>query len=183
MKKWMYGIGITIGIIVLGSWGTYALLNNANEYEKEQANANELPNPVETAKPDKPEEGTKEEIAEQTAFIGGIKYDTGLTTDSYEGEVIEVMHKMTHQKVRSAEKWGAIPMSENTINQVIDVLSQGQFNNKDELLEIMNKWKNGNFTQIDLDHNYFWNLQGGTVGKAYGTLNPEEEAEFIKNNF
>ncbi len=98
-------------------------------------------------------------------------------------DVIVVMHKMTHQKVRAEEKKGAIPMLDGTIQQVYDVVTVNNFDNKNSLLRILEKWKNGNFGNIDEDHNYFWSLQDGEVGEAYGKLSPAEEAEFIKNNF
>ncbi|QFT90882.1 hypothetical protein FIU87_19735 [Bacillus sp. THAF10] len=126
----------------------------------------------------------QQEIAEQTANIGGIAdYDLEIDATTSEETIIHTMHLMTHQKVKAKEKWGAIPMTEETINQVYEVVSNSNFPNKKELLKIVEKWKNGDFSQIDNDHNFFWNLQDGNIGKAYGILSPEEEATFIKNNF
>ncbi|MDQ7864863.1 DUF6241 domain-containing protein [Peribacillus frigoritolerans] len=51
------------------------------------------------------------ELEAKTAIYDGIEFETGLDEGSTETEVMDVMHKMTHQKVRSQDKWGAIPMS------------------------------------------------------------------------
>jgi hypothetical protein len=125
----------------------------------------------------------EEESEEQTRFIDGIQYDTGLSSDSSLSSVMDVMHKMTHQKIRAEDKWGTIPMTKNTINQVYEVVSNSDFDVKDDLLEILERWKKGDFSQADHDHNYIWNWQGGTIGKAYGLMTPEEEIKFIENNF
>ena len=116
-------------------------------------------------------------------FIDGIEYDTGLTPESTEDEVIGVMHKMTHQKVRAERKIGAIPMVEDTINQVYDIVSNSNFANKEKMLEIVGIWKKGWFHNIDSNHNFLWKQQEGSVGRAYGILSSAEEKEFIRENF
>lgn len=120
---------------------------------------------------------------QQTAKIGGVQYDIGIDDSSSQDAVIEVMHKMTHQKVTAKEKWGAIPMIPDTINQVYNIVKNSEFEQKDDLLTILDKWKKGIFSEIDDDHNYFWTYQGGTVGKAYGIMSKSEEETFILNNF
>lgn len=90
---------------------------------------------------------------------------------------------MTHQKVKAKEKWGAIPMIPDTINQVYNIVENSEFEQKDELLAILRKWKKGTFSEIDDDHNFFWTYQGGTVGEAYGIMSKSEEETFILNNF
>lgn len=119
----------------------------------------------------------------QTAKIGGVQYDIGIDDSSSQDAVIEVMHKMTHQKVKAKEKWGAIPMIPDTINQVYNIVEKSEFDQKDDLLAILDKWKKGIFSEIDDDHNYFWTYQGGTIGKAFGIMSKSEEETFIKNNF
>ncbi|WP_413306696.1 DUF6241 domain-containing protein [Bacillus sp. 1P10SD] len=126
---------------------------------------------------------TADKESEQTDKIGGVQYDIGIDNTSSEYQVIEVMHKMTHQKVKAEEKWGAIPMVPDTINRVYEIVSNSDFDRKDQLLAILEKWKASNFAAVDDDHNYFWQYQGGTVGQAYGILSKAEEETFILNNF
>ncbi|MBY0095672.1 DUF6241 domain-containing protein [Mesobacillus maritimus] len=190
-QKLLIVSGILFLVLSIVAFAIYKINENAAAYELEQREQQEAlekrrvvleeQKAAEEAK--RAEEEAAKEVAEQTGFIGGIEYDTGLSKTSNEAEVIAVMHKMTHQKVRAEEKIGAIPMVEDTINQVHDIISNSTFKNKEKMLEIAEKWKNGWFDTINLDHNFFWELQGGTVGKAYGVLSSEEEKVFIKNNF
>lgn len=123
------------------------------------------------------------EMEEQTAAIGGVQESTGLSSTSTQDEVIEVMHHMTHQKVISDDKWGLVEMNSENINEVYEIVKDSDFSLKRHLLRIVTRWKEGSFENVDQDHNFFWEYQGGTVGKATGVLNLDEEAEFIDNNF
>lgn len=118
-----------------------------------------------------------------TAKIEGGKTALPINEHSSEEAVIQAMHEMSHQKVKAKEKWGAIPLTQNTANAVYDIVNNSDFKHKDQLLEIAGRWKNGDFSSIVQDHNYFWELQGGTVGKAYGELSKTEEESFVLNNF
>jgi len=184
-------LGGLVLVLLIGAFVVYKMNENARAYELEQQKKQQLQEErmallekqqEEEAK-QAAEEAAAQESAEQTGFIGGIEYDTGLAEDSTEAEVIDVMHKMTHQKVRAEKKHGAIPMVEDTINQVYDLVLNSSFPNKEKMLEIADKWKNGWFDTIDSDHNFFWELQDGQIGKAYGVLSRDEEKTFIKNNF
>jgi hypothetical protein len=178
---------IVIVFLIVGIYATYEILDNVASYNKtHDETVNDGPSVVTQAAPQQETvEETEEEIEnkDQTSYIGEVTFDTNLNVNSTKLDVIVVMHKMTHQKVRAEEKRGAIPMSDDTIQQVYDVVTVNNFDNKVSLLRILDKWKNGNFKNIDENHNYFWSLQGGEVGEAYGKLSPTEEAEFIKNNF
>ncbi|WP_040347283.1 DUF6241 domain-containing protein [Neobacillus bataviensis] len=178
MKKVLIIITAVIAILVGGTYLTFTIIGKwSSDKSTNEVNG---PSIVETVAQ---EQDAEAESKEQTKFIGGIQYDTGLTADSTQDAVIDVMHKMTHQKVKAEDKWGATPMSQDTISQVYEIVSTSKFERKKDLLEILDRWKNGDFSKADDDHNYFWSYQGGTIGKAYGTLNQDEENEFIKNNF
>ncbi|MBT2730553.1 PRK06770 family protein [Bacillus sp. ISL-75] len=115
--------------------------------------------------------------------LNDVKFDLGLTPASTEDELVKVMHVMSHQKVRAEQKWGALPMTAHTIRQVHEVVTLSSFEHKSQLLDILNKWKNGDFKSADADHNYLWGLQGGSEGKAYGLLSPTEEQNYFESNF
>ncbi|MGG5252126.1 DUF6241 domain-containing protein [Neobacillus sp. SM06] len=106
-----------------------------------------------------------------------------INEQSTEEEVIQTMHEMTHQKVKADQKWGATLLTPKTAEAVFTIVKSSHFKEKDQLLEIATRWKNGDFSQIISDHNYFWNLQGGTIGKAYGKLSKAEEETYILTNF
>lgn len=185
MKKILTIVAIVLGLVVAFGYGTYKVLDNVKSYQGESPDKEAIA----TAAPEEPKDDKSpyktelEEYKEQTKNIGGQIFELELTDTTTEGEIIEIMHKMTHQKVKAEDKWGAIPMSEHTISQVLEFLERSNFASKEALIDIAEKWKNGNFQTADQDHNYFWHWQGGTVGKAYGIMSSAEEEEFIKNNF
>ncbi len=183
LKKILTFVLIVIGLVMAFGFGTYKILGNVKHYEEKSSASDSRSVAAPEANGDSPYETEKEEYEEQTKNIGGQIFELNLTDSTTEGEIIEIMHKMTHQKVKAEDKWGAIPMSKNTVSQVLEFLKKSQFASKDDLIEIAEKWKNGNFQTVDHDHNYFWNWQGGTVGRAYGVMSTAEEEEFIKNNF
>lgn len=178
-KVWIIP-SIILVLLLGGLYGT-KLINSAADSgsKQEKVTAEAVDN---AAAPDDEESGQIED-SEQTDKIGGIQYDIGIDNSSSEYKVIEVMHKMTHQKVKADEKWGAIPMMPDTINRVYEIVNNSDFDRKDQLLAILEKWKAGNFKEVDDDHNYFWQYQDGTVGEAHGILSKAAEETFILNNF
>ncbi|MCM2532162.1 DUF6241 domain-containing protein [Neobacillus pocheonensis] len=112
-----------------------------------------------------------------------VQFDLGLTSASTEEDVVNAMHKMSHEKVRAVQKWGALPMSIDTIRQVEGVVTVSKFEHKAQLLAIINKWKSGDFKSADADHNFLWELEGGSEGKAFGLLSPAEEQAYFDSNF
>jgi hypothetical protein len=170
-------IGIILAVSIGVKYGGFNLIDNGADSEKKHEKVE--PKAVQATV----SKENKEVDKQQTAKIGGVQYDIGIDDSSSQDAVIEVMHKMTHQKVKAKEKWGAIPMIDDTINQVYNIVENSEFEQKDDLLAILHKWKKGIFSEIDDDHNYFWTYQGGTIGKAYGIMSKSEEGTFILNNF
>jgi Family of unknown function (DUF6241) len=166
-------------------------MENSNEYEKAQLaiEAREAKEQIEREREDEKIEAQREakakaaELEAKTAIYDGIEFETGLDDGSTETEVMDVMHKMTHQKVRSQDKWGAIPMSPKIIDEVYKIVDSSDFQHRDRLLAIAARWREFDFSTIVQDHNFFWADQEGTVGKAHGTLSRAEEVEFIEVNF
>ncbi|NHC42219.1 hypothetical protein G6549_20015 [Bacillus sp. MM2020_1] len=179
MKIVLIVTGIILAVLIGVKNGGFELINNKAESvsvkKQEKVESQAVQDPVHNKK--------KEVDKQQTAKIGGVQYDIGINDSSSQDAVIEVMHKMTHQKVKAKEKWGAIPMIPDTINQVYDIVENSEFEQKDDLLAILAKWKKGSFSEVDEDHNYFWTYQGGTIGKSYGIMSKSEEVTFILNNF
>lgn len=60
---------------------------------------------------------------------------------------------------------------------VRNILNGSTFETKEELLAIAERWINKD------DHNYFWKLQGGNIGKATGVMDPIEGQTFSLNNY
>lgn len=184
MKKILTIVAIVLGLVVAFGYGTYKVLDNVENYQEENTDNEAVAAAPEDPKEEKSPYATeREEYEEQTKNIGGQIFELELTDTTTEAEIIDIMHKMTHQKVKAEDKWGAIPMSGHTVSQVLEFLEKSNFASKEDLIDIAEKWKNGDFQTVDNDHNYFWQWQGGTVGRAYGIMTSAEESEFIKNNF
>ncbi|MBT2645142.1 hypothetical protein J7E52_00140 [Bacillus sp. ISL-34] len=90
-------------------FASFKIMENSNEYEKAQLEieAREAKEQMERESEDvkiKAQREAKAKAAEleaKTAIYDGLEFETGLDDDSTETEVMDVMHKMTHQKVRS----------------------------------------------------------------------------------
>jgi hypothetical protein len=170
MKKWLYGILSILAASIILATVYYGFIHKTN-VDKAASVSNLAENSKNVKKEKKP------------ADSNAVQKDLGINKHSPEQAVVEVMHEMTHQKVKASEKWGAIEMDQKNIDTVLSILKSSDFTDKDQMLEIAEKWKKGDFSNIVEDHNYFWQLQGGNVGKAYGMLSKKEEEAFIQKNF
>ncbi|WP_280771990.1 DUF6241 domain-containing protein [Salipaludibacillus daqingensis] len=77
-------------------------------------------------------------------------------------------------------------ITDERIERLIEVIkdnSENDFNHSNLYLTILERWKQGDFSKVDEDHNDIWRLQGGTIGKATGILSNQEEQEFINTHF
>lgn len=173
-KKILIWIGCAIGLVGLTAGITYGMLELADNPADKQASAEIDTSEYKTV--------PKEKEA-QFGEIGGASAKLQITKDSTEEDLVKAMHSMTHQKVIAEQKWGAIPMSKENAEKVRSILNESNFETKEELLAIAERWINKDFSKVVDDHNYFWKLQGGNIGKATGVMDPLEEQTFSLNNF
>ena len=154
---------------------------NAKNYEAKQEDTAPVLETTEVEYETTEEEDTEVETIKNEQIL----YELGLGPASTAEDVMKTMHSMTHQKVISEEKWYNLEMAPENISAVYEFIKDSDigFTLKRELLKIAGNWKEGNFDNIVEDHNYLWGAQNGNVGKATGVLTPEQEAEFVKENF
>lgn len=127
------------------------------------------------------EEARLEELSDD---IYEAKIALGLDKSPSEEDIVEILHNMTHQKVRSEEKWGFVQMTEVNLLAVKEVLKENPaFNQNIDLLAIVTDWLNNDFSNIVAEHNLIWKMKDGSVGKAYGILSPSEEEALVKEQF
>lgn len=102
-----------------------------------------------------------------------------------EDEVQKKIHHMSHQKVRAEHKWNNLQITQERIERLLEVVehNKDKYTHYELYNDILVRWKNGDFSKADKDHNSVWELQGGTIGKAVGLLTAEEEQEFINKHF
>ncbi|MFH5837237.1 DUF6241 domain-containing protein [Proteiniclasticum sp. C24MP] len=80
------------------------------------------------------------------------------------------IHHMSHNVVIAEDKWGYKDLTLENIDQLL--IKVEEFNGRDEIKEevfdILQRWKNGDFSRAHNNHSYVWIKLGGTVGKATG---------------
>lgn len=96
------------------------------------------------------------------------------TADSSSGkvdeqEIVRDIHYMSNSLIQAGDNqvWGTEEVSKANIEKVLSKLDQVPVNAKTKKLrEIVLRWQQGDFSQIVEDHNFVWDLLGGTVGWA-----------------
>ncbi|MFC0014604.1 MULTISPECIES: DUF6241 domain-containing protein [Allobacillus] len=90
-----------------------------------------------------------------------------------------LIHRMSHQKVKADEKRGFILMTDEKINTLLEKIEYQGLEHEDTYREILEEWKQGDFSNVVEHHNTIWELQDGKVGKAHGRLSEHEEQAYI----
>lgn len=79
------------------------------------------------------------------------------------------IHHMSHNVIRSDEKWGLKDLTLANIGILIEKAEEiSDTADTAEVLEILHRWERGDFSAADKDHNFVWSKLGGTVGIATG---------------
>lgn len=102
-----------------------------------------------------------------------------------EAQVQEYLHHMTHQKVVADEKWGAVKVTPENIESLLEIVkaNQDMYEYGEYYATVLEEWKTGNFDNAVDVHNFVWKLRGGTIGRATGLLDKNEEQIFIEERF
>lgn len=153
-KKIVIG-GIVIAITIVGGGFTYTYYMNKKS-GKQEAKKNQ------------------KEIAAMVEAIEN-KEDVAITTlkpaDYYsESKIYDIMHRMSNTKIIAEDNkiWGELPMKKEDIDNLRVVISEIDYEDREYLLEVLDKWEAGDYTRSDEEHNYFWGKLGGTIGRAIG---------------
>lgn len=186
-------IAIIVSIaFVIGAAISFFLINNTTNAEQEDKLAGQAAE--QAAEPKKSQVEQTEEEPEQESDLEPeqnsdrtkkIDEDVEKTfpLDMSQSEIETAIHKMSHQKVKAQKKWGALQITDERVERLIEVVEANNYNNSSIYLSILNRWAEGDFSKVDHDHNEIWSLQGGTVGRATGILSEEEERQYIESNF
>lgn len=171
MKKILILISCSVIIAALVLYFTFTNLSKDSVTKKESASINV----------GKQEKGQIIEIEETDAKPVAEEFPL----DMSEEKIRDAIHGMSHQKVKAEKKWGFIPLTSQRVKRLIEVVKENQstYKNSTTYLEILERWANNDFSQVDKDHNTIWELQNGNVGRATGILSHEEEMEFIQEYY
>ncbi|MDI6840474.1 MAG: DUF6241 domain-containing protein [bacterium] len=97
----------------------------------------------------------------------------------------QAIHQMSHHVIEAREKWGYQPLTEERVNYlIVEIAESTKFETdfgREQLLDIVIRWKEGDFSRADHDHNTVWNNLGGTIGRASGVHEDRIPAWAIAN--
>jgi Family of unknown function (DUF6241) len=103
-----------------------------------------------------------------------------------EEKLIQEVHNMTHQKVEADKKWGASEITADKVQKLYEVIQTKDFkksSHKQMLLDILEPWTRQDFSNAVSAHNQIWSYQKGNIGEATRLLTPQEELEYIMEEF
>ncbi|MBB6447634.1 DUF6241 domain-containing protein [Bacillus benzoevorans] len=102
-----------------------------------------------------------------------------------EVEIQYVIHHMSHQKVKADKKWGQLQITPERIDRLIKVVqvNKQEYDYPSLYINILNRWKENDFSSAVSDHNKLWEIQAGNIGEAKRLLSPKEEKEYIEKYF
>jgi len=83
-------------------------------------------------------------------------------------ELYKKIHEMANTKIKAEDGliWGEDEPTVEKIDVIIEEISRTNYEDKDKLISILNRWKNGDFSNCVEEHNYVWKKLDGQVGKA-----------------
>lgn len=113
--------------------------------------------------------------------ISDVEKDLPMNMEGFEIGI--AIHQMSHQKVVANTKWGEMPLTQERVSRLIEVLDSKDFEHEAIYLGILKRWEKGDFSGVVIEHNTIWNLQGGTVGEATHRFTHDEEMIYIQDHF
>ncbi|WP_214819282.1 MULTISPECIES: DUF6241 domain-containing protein [unclassified Exiguobacterium] len=192
-KKWFPWMGLVLVIVIVATYAFYQYWMGPNQSELDRDNL------------------TEEEYERALELIAIIKEEdplgrrqnvtrridpqetTGLVFDDAKklnkGNLVDVMHLMTHQKILATEKAGAIPMTHDNLKEVRDYLELLRDKNKIksedylQLGRIIERWEQAIFDEIDKEQDFLLEEMYAVIGFSNGLATRAEEELFILNNF
>ncbi|BAC12807.1 PRK06770 family protein [Oceanobacillus iheyensis] len=126
-----------------------------------------------------------EETKENANPFGDMVSASGMNRE----RLIKYMHFMSHQKVEAQSKWGFYEITDDRIaflQESFNTIDSNAFEVKERasIRNILDRWSNGDFSQVDSDHNTLYrnSHEDEDRGMATGILSEDQEKNFIENN-
>lgn len=97
--------------------------------------------------------------------------------------VEDVIQQMSHQKIIAKSKEGSIMITPERIEILIQMVEENKdtYEHHKTYLDILNRWKIGDFSTVDDDHNLLMVMQKSKLpeGLATGIASKEQEIDYI----
>lgn len=113
-------------------------------------------------------EKTAEEVTEREGKPMKSSYED--ESEMSEEKIQVYIHHMTHQHVVADKKWGNVPSSPENIENLLTIVqsNQDEYKYGEYYVEVLEQWKEEDFSNAMSVHNTIWQWHGGNVGKATG---------------
>ncbi|WP_338651242.1 DUF6241 domain-containing protein [Lysinibacillus sp. Y5S-8] len=180
--RWIHVVGIVVLTALLSISGTYFVTDK--NYKQETSNKgtdSELDN--------SPKKEVKEEFVStvDTKFgwenpVFSMKIDEWKSGDEPFVDNLVELQQMSYQKIIADEKESSIMITLERIDTLLQMVEENKddYEYSEQYLDVLNRWKLGDFSSVDQDHNDIWFLQGSKQGGiAYGIATKEQEIDYI----
>jgi hypothetical protein len=122
-------------------------------------------------------EGVEVKIEEK---ISDVEKD--LPMDMEDFEIGIAIHHMSHQKVIANTKWGEMPLTQERVERLIEVMiARDDLKNEATYFAILKRWRDEDFSNVMQEHNLIWDMQGGTFGRSKLNMSMMEKCYSLKN--
>lgn len=104
----------------------------------------------------------------------------------HENLIQEAIQQMAHQKIIAESKLRSIMITPKRIDVLLQIVegNKDKYEYSDKYLDILKRWKKGDFTKVDEDHNIIMQIQGHEQnGTATGIATEEQEIHYILQVF
>ncbi|PEB55444.1 CTP synthase [Bacillus pseudomycoides] len=181
MKTLLKILGVIAGMAVIGVAITYGLLYYMNH---SKPTAKKVP----TAAPAVEVLADSKVKAENAKLLENGNYslpnsDFNKNFKWTDEKVQIALHEMAHQKVKADQKWGYIFITQERIENLLEIVKSNDLSHTNTYVDILERWKQGKYEKVDKDHNTIWKLQSGNLGEGKGVMSQAEQKELVDKLF
>ncbi|MEK4890861.1 PRK06770 family protein [Bacillus sp. FSL M7-0996] len=181
MKTLFKIIGIIAGMAVIGVGVTYGMLYYLNNSKPAAKKASPAAPAVEVLADSnvKAEDAKRLENGNYSLPNSGFNKNFKWTDENIQ----TALHEMAHQKAKADQKWGYIFITQERIESLLEIINSNDVAQKSTYVDILERWKQGKYEKVDVDHNKIWKLQSGNLGEGKGVMSEKEQKELINQVF
>lgn len=181
MKTFLKIIGIIAGMTVIGVGLTYGMLYYLNNSKPAAKKTTPAAPAVEVL-------ADSNVKAEDAKLLENGNYslpnsDFNKNFKWTDENIQTALHEMAHQKTKADQKWGYIFITQERIESLLDIVNSSDLTQKSTYVDILERWKQGKYEKVDVDHNKIWKLQSGNLGEGKGVMSEKEQKELINQVF
>lgn len=125
-------------------------------------------------------------------LTGGYHFVQALTqseidrvdTSMSEADMQKHIHHLAHNIVEADQKWGHLDMTVGNVENLLEIAKANKetYAHAEQYINILTPWLDGDFRNGVYAHNFIWDLQGGTVGKATGLMSQDEIKNYMETH-